>query len=501
MRRTLGWILFIVGLIVLGWWARGHQAEEIQAEITDEANNLTASLNDTIPSANLQATVSGRDINVSGTLPEGQAETVLEQYSDLKGRRVVRSEFNEIQTMSPYTFNVTKSDAGVQAMGYADSQASTDELTGLFDGASQTDIQLAAGAPANWSAAVTAGTNALETLDSGELSISDQTISLTGAAPNGDVRAQAESILNDLPEGYTKEVSISAPVEGPDFAAEFDVTKGLMISGHSTEDGTDQRIAEDLGAPIVESTLVNENSGNIENVEPRMQAIAEYLPRFDQANVQVKGDNVNFTGYATRTALTDDEKAAFKANFSEGDSVEILDSIPDEGTERQNILNGETEYYYDERGNWGEKIEPVVVVEPEPEPAPAAVPASDDCDTRFVTLLEGQSVNFVTGSAEIDGSSVALLDQMADLTNQCLEAGNMKLEIGGYTDSDGDEAANLALSQARAEAVLNALSDRGVDVTNVVAVGYGEADPIASNDTPEGKAANRRTTFTWQETN
>ena len=69
------------------------------------------------------------------------------------------------------------------------------------------------------------------------------------------------------------------------------------------------------------------------------------------------------------------------------------------------------------------------------------------------------------------------------------------MEIGGHTDSQGSEGGNQALSQARAEAVLLALQGRRVDVSGMTATGYGEAQPIADNQTEEGREANRRIEF------
>ena len=66
------------------------------------------------------------------------------------------------------------------------------------------------------------------------------------------------------------------------------------------------------------------------------------------------------------------------------------------------------------------------------------------------------------------------------------------LEIAGYTDNSGDAAANVTLSQARADAVRNVLIQAGVDPAALVAKGYGSANPIASNDLLEGRFKNRR---------
>jgi len=70
------------------------------------------------------------------------------------------------------------------------------------------------------------------------------------------------------------------------------------------------------------------------------------------------------------------------------------------------------------------------------------------------------------------------------------------MEIGGHTDSQGRDSSNLALSQARAEAVLLGLQGRRVLVGSLTAVGYGETRPLADNDSPSGREANRRIEFT-----
>jgi outer membrane protein OmpA-like peptidoglycan-associated protein/uncharacterized protein YidB (DUF937 family)/cytoskeletal protein RodZ len=104
--------------------------------------------------------------------------------------------------------------------------------------------------------------------------------------------------------------------------------------------------------------------------------------------------------------------------------------------------------------------------------------------------LNDSVFSFASDSAEVPEAMAPFLKTAAADLKQ-LKAGHV-LEIAGYTDNTGDAALNLALSQRRAEAVRGALIKYGVDPDMLVAKGYGEADPVASNDTAEGRLKNRR---------
>jgi len=72
---------------------------------------------------------------------------------------------------------------------------------------------------------------------------------------------------------------------------------------------------------------------------------------------------------------------------------------------------------------------------------------------------------------------------------------DMKIEIRGHTDNVGDDAYNQQLSEARAKSVFQYLVDRGIDTGRLSYKGFGETQPIASNDTEQGRKQNRRTEF------
>lgn len=98
-------------------------------------------------------------------------------------------------------------------------------------------------------------------------------------------------------------------------------------------------------------------------------------------------------------------------------------------------------------------------------------------------------LRFATGSSTIDSTSMNEVKNIAEIMKAFP---NVNLKVGGYTDNVGDDVQNLKLSSERAKAVKEALTVLGIDAARVESEGYGEQHPVASNDTPEGQAQNRR---------
>lgn len=109
---------------------------------------------------------------------------------------------------------------------------------------------------------------------------------------------------------------------------------------------------------------------------------------------------------------------------------------------------------------------------------------------QIVAALNLSIINFASNSAEIPKSADPVLDKAAEVLNR--QPASTLVEIGGHTDSDGNDQANLKLSQERADAVRRALIERGIDERLLTTKGYGETQPIAPNDTPDNKFRNRR---------
>jgi OOP family OmpA-OmpF porin len=116
--------------------------------------------------------------------------------------------------------------------------------------------------------------------------------------------------------------------------------------------------------------------------------------------------------------------------------------------------------------------------------------ASRHCQRTIEAILRARSIRFAEGSAAIDPDSRELLDEVAAALRPC--TGSV-IAISGHTDTGGGEAANLALSQARADAVRQALGQRGIPLAGLRARGMGDSVPLPGLDPAD--PANRRIEF------
>lgn len=107
-------------------------------------------------------------------------------------------------------------------------------------------------------------------------------------------------------------------------------------------------------------------------------------------------------------------------------------------------------------------------------------------------MFEIKNLNFETGSAKIKSSSYKELDEVVAFLNAAPDA---IIDVEGHTDSQGSESGNLSLSQKRAKSVVAYLVSKGISASRLFDHGYGEAKPVATNETAEGRATNRRVEF------
>jgi OmpA-OmpF porin, OOP family len=128
---------------------------------------------------------------------------------------------------------------------------------------------------------------------------------------------------------------------------------------------------------------------------------------------------------------------------------------------------------------------------PEPCHAPAGFQVDANCRIIEQTVVV-RAIDFEFNSTQLTAPAQHTLDEVAAAL---LTQPELKVEVQGHTDSIGTDAYNLGLSQRRAAAVKEYLIGKGLNASALTAQGYGKAKPIASNNTAEGRAQNRRVAF------
>ena len=131
------------------------------------------------------------------------------------------------------------------------------------------------------------------------------------------------------------------------------------------------------------------------------------------------------------------------------------------------------------------KEEPPPPKAAEPAPPPPPAPEPEQVAERIV--LRG--VNFDFDKAEIRPDAAVILDEVISILSG---KSDVQVRVEGHTDATGPEAYNQGLSERRADSVRKFLMEKGIEEARLTSVGFGESNPIATNDTREGRALNRR---------
>jgi OOP family OmpA-OmpF porin len=112
---------------------------------------------------------------------------------------------------------------------------------------------------------------------------------------------------------------------------------------------------------------------------------------------------------------------------------------------------------------------------------------------RCAEVIRLRGVNFDFDRAEIRPDAAVILDEAATLLADALrDCPSRTVSVEGHTDAVGTDAYNQGLSERRANSVLDYLAGKGVSSSRLSAKGFGESSPIATNETGEGRALNRR---------
>ncbi|WP_315702749.1 MULTISPECIES: OmpA family protein [unclassified Bradyrhizobium] len=451
------WWPGIIPLIVL--WAFAAWTSTAPLE-----NDLAARSSEALKGAVLDKTkiaADGRDVSLSAyAFSDEGRRAALASVAAVPGVRLVDDETRLVAEAKPFVWSAERDVVRVTLGGNAPLPALKTKLSeaarSALKGVEVADqMTLARGAPPRFEDAALLLIGQIGKLKDGKFTISDGDVTLSGMARELGGREAIAAALKDLPDGFK---IASNEVKAPPYifqAYKDPVALTVSLSGnvpdeniHAVVVGASSR--RFFGEKVVDNlkNSVGAPSGFVNAVVPALGA----LSRLSTGTLMVSEREIKISG----DALYDEAARQIQSGLAK--------DVPQ---------------------GWQVKAE--ITVKPAAGPVDATV-----CQQLFSDLLGKTRIRFETGRADIDRDSTGLLDRIVEIALRCPSA---NIEIAGHTDAEGDEAANQALSQKRAQAVVDYLVKAGLPADRFTAVGHGSTQPIASNDTSDGRAQNRRIDF------
>jgi OOP family OmpA-OmpF porin len=426
----------------------------------DLAGKSAAAVKDTVLDKT-RISVDGRDVTfgADAVSEEGRLGAVA-AVEAVPGVRLVNDETRLVAEAKPFVWSAEREVAKVMLAGNAPAPAVRSKLLDAaraeVSGVEVADqMSLARGAPPHFDEAAALLIGQIGKLKDGKLAISDKTITLSGMARELGGREAILAALNDLPLGF----SIAANnIEAPPYifqANKDPVALTLTLSGYVPDANAHDAIVAAAGRKFFNEKVVDKlktsvgaPSGFVNAVIPSLGV----LSRLSTGTLVVSDREIKLSGDALHGAAAAQIQASLQKDFPKEFDVKADISV---------------------------------------KPASAPVDASV-CQQLFSDILAKGKIRFSPERATIDPDSTGLLDHLIETALRCPTT---NIEIAGHTDPHDEDAASQALSEKRAQAVLDYLVKAGLPADRFTATGYGSTQPIASNGTDEGRAQNRRIEF------
>jgi OOP family OmpA-OmpF porin len=405
--------------------------------------------------------VDGRDVTVSASaFSEDGRRTSVSAVAAVPGVRLVDDQTRLVAEAKPFIWSIERDVVRVTLGGNAPLPAVKGKLLdaarAALNGVEVADqMGLARGAPARFEDAALLLISQIGRLKEGKITISDSEVTLSGMARELGGREAIALALKGVPDGFKV---ANNEVKAPPYilqAYKDPVAVTLSLAGNVPDDNIHAVVAgassrKFFGEKVVDNlkTSLGAPSGFVNAVVPALGA----LSRLSTGTLMVSDRQINLSGDALYEAA----------------AVQIRTSLP------KDVPQG-----------WQVKAE--ISVKPQAGPVDPTV-----CQQLFSDLLGKTTIRFETGRADIERDSAGLLDRLVEIAMRCPSA---NVEIAGHTDAEGEEAANQVLSEKRAHAVVDYLVQAGLPAERFTAVGYGSTQPIASNETSDGRGQNRRIEF------
>ncbi|MFC3167698.1 OmpA family protein [Paracoccus fontiphilus] len=324
---------------------------------------------------------------------------------------------------------------------------------------------LGLGAPSpDWADAAAAAIGAVADLGRGAVTLSDADVALV--APPGVAKAAFDRVVAGLRDALPPVFSLQSELEaapdkalqGPaEFTATLSETQALAMQGRISDDRMRETVDSVARARFltVQADLANDPSVP-GGWTVRVIAALEALDTLQSGSLRVTPDLIRIAGTSGDPAAPETAAARLAERLGPGVAYELA-------------------IRYDRRLD-----------------GTLNLPDGPECVRQLNIVMSESEIGFEPSKAAIAGDPAPTLERLAAIMAECAD---FRIEAGGHTDSQGSDGFNADLSRGRAQALVAAMTDAGIDTSSMTARGYGESQPIASNESEEGREENRRIEF------
>src|SRR3954452_6474499 len=451
------WWPGVILMAVLWAMAAWTSTSPLEADLAARSH---AALKDTVLDKT-RIDVSGRDIRFAAdAFSEDGRRGAVGSVEAVPGVRLVNDETRLVPEAKPFVWSAERDVSRVTISGNSPFPATKGKMQeaarASVGGVEVVDqMQLSRGAPQGFESAALLLVEQIGKLKEGKITLSDTTVSLTGMARDLGGREAIAAALKNLPEGF----SVAAnDIKAPPYvfqAYKDPVAVTVTLTGYVPDNNVHAALVAAAGRKFFSEKVVDNLKASVGAPAGFANAVVPALgalSRLSTGTLVVTDREVKLSGDALYETAAGQIRAGLTKDVPRG---------------------------------WQAK--PEISVKPAAAPVDATV-----CQQLFSGLLAKGNIRFESGRATIDPDSAGLLDRLIETALRCP---TVNIEIAGHTDADGDDGFNQALSEKRAQAVADYLIRAGLPADRFKATGYGSLQPVAGNDTDEGKAQNRRIEF------